>query len=137
MKKLIFSSAAFSRKRRITRREFFLSEIERVVPWQKPLDVISPHYRKGGKTGRPPISLERLRQRYLVQQCFALSDEGTEDALYGSQSIRSLLKDRLGMKNTRYRGLKKNAAQLFTLFGLANLLIAKRILFALEEGGAS
>ena len=37
----------------------------------------------------------------------------------------------------RYCGLAKNAAQLFTLIGLANLLIAKRRLFALHAQGAS
>jgi len=40
-------------------------------------------------------------------------------------------------KKARYRGLAKNAAQLFALFGLANLLIAKRRLFALHAQGAS
>ncbi|MFN4023059.1 MAG: IS5/IS1182 family transposase, partial [Hydrogenophilus thermoluteolus] len=33
--------------------------------------------------------------------------------------------------------LAKNTAQLYTLFGLANLLIAKRQLFALNAQGAS
>jgi IS5 family transposase len=37
----------------------------------------------------------------------------------------------------RYRGLGKNTAQLFTLFGLTNLLIAKRRLFELQARGAS
>jgi IS5 family transposase len=32
----------------------------------------------------------------------------------------------------RYKGLAKNHAQLMTLFGLANLLIAKRSLFELR-----
>jgi IS5 family transposase len=41
------------------------------------------------------------------------------------------------LKKTRYRGLAKNAAQLFTLFGLANLLIARRRLLALHARGAT
>ena len=48
-----------------------------------------------------------------------------------------LVKNVFALKKARYRGLAKNAAQLFTLFGLANLLIAKRRLFALEAQGAS
>ena len=91
MKQISFSEAEFSGKKRVTRRERFLSEIESVIPWQKLLDVIAPRYRKGGKTGRPSIPLERLLRMYLVQQCFALSDEGTEDALYDSQSIRDFV----------------------------------------------
>jgi hypothetical protein len=37
----------------------------------------------------------------------------------------------------RYRGSVKNTTQLFTLLGLANLLIAKRRLFSLYAQGAS
>jgi IS5 family transposase len=48
-----------------------------------------------------------------------------------------IIKNILGLKKLRYRGLAKNTAQLFTLFGLANLLIAKRRLFALHAQGAS
>ena len=48
-----------------------------------------------------------------------------------------IIKNRFGLKKVRYRGLAKNTAQLFTLFGLANLLIAKRRLFALQARGAS
>lgn len=47
------------------------------------------------------------------------------------------VKDVFALRKARYRGLAKNAAQLFTLFGLANLLIAKRRLFALHAQGAS
>jgi IS5 family transposase len=38
-------------------------------------------------------------------------------------------------RKTRYKGLAKNAAQLFSLFGLANLVIAKRRLMALDSHG--
>jgi hypothetical protein len=38
--------------------------------------------------------------------------------------VKCLFKNR----KTRYRGLAKNNAQLFTLFGLANLLLARRFL---------
>jgi IS5 family transposase len=40
-------------------------------------------------------------------------------------------------KKTRYRGLAKNAAQLLSLFGLANLMLAKRRLLACHAQGAS
>ena len=48
-----------------------------------------------------------------------------------------IVKNRFGLKKVHYRGLAKNTAQLFTLFGLANLLIAKRQLFDLQARGAS
>ena len=48
-----------------------------------------------------------------------------------------IVKNLFQLKKVRYRGLAKNTAQLFTLFGLANLLIAKRRLFELNAQGAS
>ena len=40
-------------------------------------------------------------------------------------------------KKVRYKGLAKNAAQLFSLFALANLVIAKRRLLAIHAAGSS
>jgi IS5 family transposase len=40
-------------------------------------------------------------------------------------------------RKTRYRGLAKNTAQLLTLFGLANLVLARRRLLAPDTQGAS
>ena len=48
-----------------------------------------------------------------------------------------IVKNVFGLKKVCYRGLGKNTAQLFTLFGMANLLIAKRRLFAPHAQGAS
>ncbi len=47
--------------------------------------------------------------------------------------IKNLFKHR----KVRYKGLAKNQAQLFSLFSLANLVIAKRPLLALHARGAS
>jgi IS5 family transposase len=41
-----------------------------------------------------------------------------------------IIKHRFGLKRARYRGLAKNTGHLFTLFGLANLVIAKKTLLA-------
>ena len=41
-----------------------------------------------------------------------------------------IVKNRFHHKKLRYRGLKKNTAQLYTLFAPANLVIAKQALLA-------
>lgn len=41
--------------------------------------------------GRPPIGLPRMLHMYVAQQCFGLSEEGIEDAIYDSQAIRSFI----------------------------------------------
>lgn len=47
--------------------------------------------------------------------------------------VKNLFKHR----KVRYKGLAKNAAQLMTLFGLANLLLARRWLLATDGKVAS
>jgi transposase, IS5 family len=85
-----FSEFEFAGKRKITRREKFLAEMENVVPWDKLLVEIRPHY-PDGKRGRPPIGLERMLRLYFLQQWYALADEALEDAVYDSQAMRGFL----------------------------------------------
>jgi len=90
VKQISFSEAEFAGKKRVTRRERFLAEMERVIPWQEVLAVIESHYPKG-KRGRPPIGLERMLRVYLVQHWYSLSDEGVEDAITDSQALRGFV----------------------------------------------
>ena len=48
-----------------------------------------------------------------------------------------VIKNLFRHKKARYKGLAKNEGQLFSLFGLANLEIAKRSLSALSARGGS
>ena len=87
MQQISFSQMEYAGKKRITRRERFLGEMERVVPWSALLEVLEPYYLKG-KRGRPPIGLERMLRVYFIQQWYGLSDEGVEDAITDSQALR-------------------------------------------------
>ena len=44
-----------------------------------------------------------------------------------------VIKRQFGHVKVRYRGLKKNTAQLFTLFALSNLWMARKKLLVLDE----
>ena len=85
---LSFADLEYAAKRRRTRRDRFLGEIEAVTPWAALVAEIAPYYPKGEGPGRPPIGLERMLRMYIAQQCFGLSDEGIEDALYDSQALQ-------------------------------------------------
>jgi transposase, IS5 family len=87
MKQETFASLAWSGKGRTTRRERFLAEMNTVMPWERLLALIAPHYPKG-VGGRPPIPLERMLRIYFMQQWFNLSDPQAEDALYDMESMR-------------------------------------------------
>lgn len=89
MKRQISFAEAESRgKKRVTRRQRFLDEMESVVPWQRLVTAIEPYYPKG-RRGRPPIGLERMLRIYFLQQWYGLSDEALEDALYDSIAMRT------------------------------------------------
>ena len=82
-----FSEFEYESKKKVTRRDRVLSELERLVPWMA-LEKLIESYYFSGKRGRPPIGLSRMLRMYVVQNCFNLSDEGVEDAVYDSQAIR-------------------------------------------------
>jgi IS5 family transposase len=83
-----FSDLEYAGKKKQTRRDRFLAEIEAVTPWSALEAEIEPFYPKGGGRGRPAMGVGRMLRMYVAQQCFGLSDEGIEDAIYDSQAIR-------------------------------------------------
>ena len=87
MTQLTFSDAEYAGKRKQTRREVFLAEMERVVPWDALLALIEPHYPKAGR-GRRPYALGSMLRIHLLQQWYALSDPAMEEALYEIAPLR-------------------------------------------------
>jgi transposase, IS5 family len=83
-----FAQSEYAGKKKVMRRERFLGEMEKVVPWARLVAVIEPHYPQG-KRGRPPIGIERMLRISFLQQWSALADEALEDALYDSQAMRT------------------------------------------------
>jgi hypothetical protein len=53
-----FAEAEVAGKKRATRRKRFLAQMENVVPWQRLLSAIEPHYPKGTR-GDPPTGREQ------------------------------------------------------------------------------
>src|SRR5271169_4377123 len=88
IRQMSFAQSEYAGKKKVTRREKFLAEMERVVPWARLLALIEPHYPKGER-GRPPVGLERMLRIYFLQQWYTLADEALEDALYDSQALRT------------------------------------------------
>jgi IS5 family transposase len=91
MKQTSFASLEYAGKKRRTRREKFLGEMDKVVPWARLQGLIEPHYPKSGKVGRPPIGIPRMLRMYFLQQWYTLADEALEDTLYDSQAMRDFV----------------------------------------------
>jgi uncharacterized protein (TIGR00369 family) len=93
MKQMSFADAEYAGKRKQTRRERFLIEMDQVVPWKPLLALIEPHYPKG-EGGRPAYPLEAMLRVHLMQNWFGYSDPAMDEALYetdtGSQGFARL-----------------------------------------------
>ena len=85
---LTFGDAEELGQRKRTRREVFLAEMDQVVPWPALLKLIEPHYPKLGRPGRQPYPLETMLRVHFLQQWYALSDPGMEEALYDTPVMR-------------------------------------------------
>ncbi len=85
-----FSDYEYSARKKTTKREEFLNEMDEIIPWDHWVDIIRPFY-PSGKRGRPPKEIETMLRMYLMQNWFNLSDAGIEDAIYDSYSMRKFM----------------------------------------------
>jgi IS5 family transposase len=94
--------AGFEKFSKTTRREKFLNQMERIMPWKELAAAIEPVYPKakgsGSSGGRPPVPLERLLRIYFLQLWFNLSDPAVEEALYESPTMRRFAGIDLGVE---------------------------------------
>ena len=84
------SQSEYSHRKRVPKRENFLQQMNQIIPWKRWVAMISPFYPEG-KRGRPPKGIECMLRMYLMQAWFNLSDEGIEDAIYDSYSMKKFL----------------------------------------------
>lgn len=92
-----FAEVTFEQYRKLTRRERFLDEMNRVVPWAELVTVLEPVYPKADGPGRPPVGVDRmLRLHGLQQRCWLRSIDSRARldkpiaASYGTVSGRAL-----------------------------------------------
>jgi transposase, IS5 family len=87
MEQISFSDADYAAKKKVTRREKLVLEMEQIVPWAVLLRVVEPLYPVAGR-GRRPYACQSMLRIYLMQHWRALSDLGMEDALHEIESMR-------------------------------------------------
>ena len=135
-----FSELEYAAKKKVTRRDRFLTEIEAITPWAELERTVAPFYPSSGGRGRPPIGVLRMLRMYVAQQCFGLSDEGIEDALYDSQSIRRFVGIDLSRESApdattllKFRRLLESHQLTESIFNAINAHLAKKGML-LREG---
>ena len=95
MTQLSFATLDHQNKKKRTKREVFLGEMNEVVPWSQLTALIEPYYPKAGN-GRRPYPLDAMLRIYFLQRWYQLSDPGAEEALYDIQSMRAFAGFELG-----------------------------------------
>jgi transposase, IS5 family len=135
-----FSELEYAAKKKQTRRDRFLADIEVVTPWLALVAAIEPFYPKSEGRGRPTIGLERMLRMYVVQNCFGLGDEATEDAIYDSQAIRRFVGVDLSRESApdattllNFRHLLEEKGLTDSIFNAINAHLAEKGLF-LRQG---
>nr|WP_275023025.1 hypothetical protein [Pseudomonas syringae group genomosp. 3] len=71
-----FSELEYTGKKKQTRRDRFLADLEQLVPWAQLEAQVAPFYSNtAGKRGRPAIGVSRMLRMYVVQQCLIYRQE--------------------------------------------------------------
>jgi IS5 family transposase len=132
MSQLSFSDVEYASKRKRTRREIFLAEMDAVIPWARGMALIEPVYQKAGN-GRHPYPIETILRIHFMQQWFALSDPTMEESLYAVASMRhcagvSLTRGSMPAKTTilNFRHLLERNSLALRLFAEVNALLTER-----------
>lgn len=81
MKQLGLTDARLMKRSKKTRKEQFLEKMDAIIPWQRLIAVIEPHYSKPAR-GRRRIALETMLRTHILQHLFNYSDPAMEEALY-------------------------------------------------------
>jgi IS5 family transposase len=141
MKQISFAQAEHQNKKKVTRRERFLAQMDVVVPWQRLIEALSPSYfpNAAGKRGRPPIGLARMLRICFLQQWYALADEALADAIYDSQAMRDFIGIDLAIESVpdattllRFRHLLEKHALTQRIFEEINVSLAEQGMFMRE-----
>jgi len=90
MKQQNFSDIEYGMRKRMTKKEAFLTTIDKLLPWEEWADIIAPFYFRGGR-GRPPRGIETMLRMYFLKRWFTLSDEMVEDSIYDSYAMRGFV----------------------------------------------
>jgi len=83
------SFLAIAHKKKL-RCEKFLNEMDSIIPWNKFMAQIEPHYEQKER-GRNRMDMKMMLKIYFLQQWFNLSDPEAEDQIYDRGSFQKFL----------------------------------------------
>ena len=133
MSQLSFSDVEYGAKRKKTKREIFLAEMDSVVPWDSMFKLIEPVYPKSA-VGRPAYPLASMIRVYCMQQWYGLSDPAMEEALYEIASMRRFAGFSLGSGSIPDETTILNFRHLLETHGITEKIFALINQYLLSKG---
>lgn len=134
MRQDTFSDSGFEKYHKKTRRQQFLEDMEKIIPWDELCSVIAPFYPVPKGAGRRPIGIDRMLRIYFMQHWFNLSDPGVEEALYDSVSLRQFAKIDLGRERVPDETTVLNFRHLMEQHNLGDQLFQHVNVYLAENG---
>ena len=132
MRQTTLSDVGFDKYKKKTRKERFLDDMEKIIPWAELAEAIEPFYPKPQGAGRRPIGVGRMLRIHFLQHWFNLSDPAAEEALYDSLAMRRFVGIDLGWEPApdetticKFRHLMERHHLGDRLFGLVNGYLAE------------
>ena len=132
MRQTTLSDTGFDKYSKKTRKERFLDDMDKIIPWKELTEAIEPFYPKPKGAGRRPIGIERILRIHFLQHWFNLSDPAAEEALYDSLAMRRFVGIDLGREPApdetticKFRHLMERHNLGDRLFGLVNVYLAE------------
>jgi IS5 family transposase len=93
MKQRSLAETGYERRPKATKRQRFLADMDTVIPWPRLLAVVeAAQPRMTSRGGRPSFPAETMLRIHFMQQWFALSDPGMEEALHDIPALRAFAK---------------------------------------------
>lgn len=123
----------FRKQRKITRREAFLAEMDRVVPWRRLEALIEPHYPISGK-GRKPYPLGTMLRIHFLQHWYGYSDPAMEEALHDIPVLRRFARLDAGISRMPDETTILNFRHLLEAHQLAESLFNEVVALLAERG---
>lgn len=123
----------FRKQRKITRREAFLAEMDRVVPWPRLEALIEPHYPVAGN-GRKPYPLSTMLRIHFLQHWYGYSDPGMEEALHDIPVLRRFARLDAGVSRMPDETTILNFRHLLEAHQLAESLFQEVVALLTERG---
>jgi IS5 family transposase len=113
---------SFQAKRAPTRREQFLSEMERTVPWSKLRALVEPVYADPDTRRARPLELDRMLRIFFLQRWFRLSDAAVREELHDSSSMSGFVLVGPGSDSTPDEAAIRKFRSVLQEYGLAEAI---------------